>query len=164
MIKTERLIIKELSTETDCSFILSLLNQQGFYQYIGDKNVRTLDDAASYIIDGPQKSFKQHGFGLMLVTTLDGVPVGLCGLLKRDNLGFPDLGYAICEQHYRKGYGYESCQGVLNHYQSLRPLLAITSLDNEASQNLLLKLGFDKGRIIEATDHQDASQLFQLQS
>lgn len=162
MIETARLMIRELSEETDCPFILRLLNQQGFYDYIGDKNVRDLEDAKNYIVDGPKKSFTQHGFGLMLVTKVDGEPVGLCGLLKRDSLGYPDLGYAICETHYRMGYAFESCQGVLAHYQSHRPLLAITSLDNTASQNLLLKLGFVKEQTLEATANQDASQLFRL--
>lgn len=162
MINTARLIIRPLSDETDCPFILRLLNQQGFYDHIGDKNVRNLEDAKNYIIDGPNKSFIQHGFGLMLVATTEGEPVGLCGLLKRDNLGHPDLGYAICETHYRKGYAFESCQGVLSHYQSQRPLLAITLLENTASQNLLLKLGFIKEQVLEATPHQDASQLFRL--
>ena len=89
-LQTERLIIRRL-TDDDAPFILTLLNEPSFLQYIGDKKVRNLDDARQYIRTGPAASYERHGFGLCLVQLKDTLtPIGMCGLLKRDELPDPD--------------------------------------------------------------------------
>ena len=84
VLETERLRLRRLSLD-DAAFILDLLNEPSFLNYIGDKGVRTLDDARDYILTGPMASYERHGFGLYLVELKErGVPMGICGLLKRD--------------------------------------------------------------------------------
>lgn len=141
MIQTERLTIRIMEAD-DSAFIVELLNEPDFINFIGDKMVRTEQDAERYMRDGPLTCQKQNGFSLMTVSLHSGEQIGMCGLLKRDNLAHPDIGYAFLSKYYRQGYAHEACLAVLNHFSKIRPLLAITDEGNEASKQLLIKLGF----------------------
>jgi [ribosomal protein S5]-alanine N-acetyltransferase len=160
MINSQRLTIRPLLAQ-DAEFIIELLNEPDFHRYIADKNVRNIEEALHYIVSGPQKCFEQHGFALMLVSLHEGTKLGVCGLLKRDELAHPDLGFAFLAKFYRQGYAFEAAQAVLAYHQ-LTPILAITDLDNMPSQNLLAKLGFQFVTDRAATEHAKASRLFEL--
>ena len=140
-ITTSRLLLGAMDT-SDADFILALYNQPLFKKYIGDKQIADQAAAVDYIKNGPQQSYESFGFGLLLVRLKDGTPIGVCGLLQRDNLPVPDLGYAIDEAYYQKGYTFEACEAVMAHYHNVPRVMAITSMDNTASNRLLSKLGF----------------------
>jgi [ribosomal protein S5]-alanine N-acetyltransferase len=144
LIETPRLRLRRLAA-TDAPFILELLNDPAFLRYIGDKAVRTEDDARGYIESGPMASYERFGFGLLLVSLTSGEPIGMCGLLKRDALDDVDLGFALLPGFRAHGYAFEAAAAVLAHAEAawgLTRVLAITSPDNEASIGLLAKLGF----------------------
>jgi RimJ/RimL family protein N-acetyltransferase len=145
VLETDRLRLRRMSLDDD-AFIRTLLNEPSFLRYIGDRGVRTLDDARRYIADGPLASYERLGFGLYVVETRsDGAPIGICGLLKRDTLDHPDIGFAFLPRFWSQGYAYESASAVLNYGRDalgIRRVLAITSPDNEASIRLLTRLGF----------------------
>ena len=144
MYHSERLIIRHFEL-SDAEFIIQLLNDPLFVLYIGDRNVRTIDDAEDYLTRITQ-SYAQYGFGLSMVMLKDTqTPIGMCGILKRDELELPDLGYALLTEYNGKGYATEACNAVLkdgleNH--DVREVLAVTLPNNLASNQLLLKLGF----------------------
>lgn len=146
LLETENLIIRKLSVN-DASFIYELVNMPSWLQYIGDRGVRTLRDAEQYILNGPMTSYEKFGFGLYLVAlknTLE--PVGMCGLLKRDTLDDPDIGFAFLQKFTGRGYAFESATKVLTYGKStlgLTRILAITTKDNASSIKLLERLGFD---------------------
>jgi len=133
-------------TEADAPFILTLVNEPGWLQHIGDRQVHDLEAAAGYARKGPQASYATHGYGLYRVSLkASGEPIGLAGLVRRDTLPGPDLGYAVLAKHYGQGYTTEAAAAVLafaSERLGLRELLAITSLDNAASIRVLQKLGF----------------------
>ncbi len=143
---TDRLRISKLSF-ADAKFILKLLNEPDFIRFIGDRRVRTEQDARMYLQDGPLTSYSRHGFGLYKVASKTNQhPLGICGLVKRDELELPDLGFAFSEVHWGNGYAFEACQAVLRHAATklmLSRLAAIVNPDNGASLRLLDKLGFD---------------------
>ena len=145
VLQTERLALRRLTAD-DAPFLLELLNDAAFLRFIGDRGVRTLDDARAYVERGPAASYAQHGFGLYRVARRDDdTPVGICGLLKRDALEHADLGYAFLPDHRSRGYALESAAAVIAHARrdlGLDRLLAITSPDNDASIRVLEKLGF----------------------
>lgn len=149
-LQTERLVIRQL-TGDDAPFILTLLNEPSFLRYIGDKNVRTLEDARQYIRTGPAASYERHGFGLCLVQLKDTLtPVGMCGLLKRDDLPAPDIGFAFVPDFWNKGLAFEAANAVLNDARErlkLTRVLAIVNPDNDASIKLLQKLGLSFERM-----------------
>jgi [ribosomal protein S5]-alanine N-acetyltransferase len=141
--ETERLNVRWLEVR-DSEFILQLLNEPGWLQYIGDKGIRSIEDAENYILSGPRRMYEQHGFGLFVVEikeTHD--PIGLCGLIKREGLEDVDLGYAFLAAHQYRGYAYEAAKGTLVYARKLGidRLVAITTKDNTASSKLLEKLG-----------------------
>ena len=133
-------------TPADAPFALRLLNEPSFLQHIGDKGVRTEADAIAYLQNGPMASYARHGHGLMAVELkATGEPIGMCGLLKRDNLDHPDLGYAFLPEFGSKGYALEAAAATLEDAVAAlgySTLLAIVSPGNTASIKLLGKLGF----------------------
>jgi RimJ/RimL family protein N-acetyltransferase len=163
ILETERLIIRHL-TQDDGEFILELLNEPGFIQNIADRGVRTIEDAQAYIRDGPAASYANNGFGLFAVELKEtGVPIGMCGLIRRDVLPDVDIGYALLERYWNKGYAYEAAAAVLNYgYKTigLKRIVAITAPDNDASAKVLEKIGLQFDRIIDLPDHGGESKLF----
>lgn len=150
--------------EADAPFILDLLNQPSFLQYIGDRKVRTLEDARTYIRNGPLKSIATYGHGLLLVSRReDDAPIGLCGLLKREALPAPDIGYALLPTYWSLGYAREAAAAVLRHAHEglgIGRVLAITSPDNEASIRLLEGLGFTFERATRLSETEPEVKLF----
>jgi RimJ/RimL family protein N-acetyltransferase len=157
VLETMRLRIRPL-TYLDAPFILELLNDDAFLRYIGDKKVRTLDDARSYIGQGPMASYAQHGYGLNLVELREtGAPAGICGILKREALDAPDLGFAFLPAYRRLGFAHEASAAVLDDAAKrlgLSRVLAFTNPDNTASIGLLERLGFSFDRLWSA-DHRE---------
>lgn len=163
VLETERLILRPLTT-ADAPFILTLLNEPSFLRYIGDKKVRTLEDAVQYILNGPVASYKQHGFGLGMVELRDShTPIGMCGLLKRDALPDPDIGFAFMPDFWSKGFAFEAAAAVIQDARErlkLDRIVAITTPDNESSMRLLQKLGLKFERVIKMSEDPDAEELF----
>lgn len=143
MLKTSRLLIRPFE-DTDAPFLVRLLNEDAFLKYIGDKNVRNEGQAISYLEKGPRACYNEHGFSLQAVVLKEtSEAIGMCGLLKRDYLDAPDIGFAFLEEFCKEGYGYESAEAVLRANAAFKHIHAITSPENIASEKLLLKLGFE---------------------
>src|ERR1044072_889849 len=144
VLETHRLVLRRLNPD-DAVFILELLNDAAFIQNIGDKNVRSREDAVAYIQNGPMVSYEQFGFGLNAVNLREtGETIGMCGLLKRDTLPQPDVGFAFLPRFRMQGYAVEAAAGVLNHARrelNLSRVLAITTKTNEGSARVLEKIG-----------------------
>jgi len=157
ILETERLILRQFSLE-DAPFILELVNDPSFIQNIGDRGVRTLDDARSYIQKGPVASYARNGFGLYLVALKDtGESLGMCGLIKRDGLDDVDIGYAFLPRFWSKGYAVEAARAVKIYAKDqvgLKRIVAITDPANEGSIRVLEKLGlhFEKMVRLSADD------------
>ena len=165
VLETTRLTLRRL-TPADAPFILELLNDPSFLRYIGDKGVRTREDAVGYITAGPIASYERHGFGLFLVELKEGrVPIGICGLLKRDWLEDVDVGFAFLPRFWSQGYARESASAVLDFGRDrwrLARILAITSPDNVASIGLLTKVGFRLDRVARWPDERSEINVFAL--
>lgn len=146
IIETERLNIRHIE-ESDAEFIHSLFNTDTFIKYIGDRNLKTIADAQTYIQTGPQAMYEKMGFGLFLVELKEGlVPLGISGLIKRDTLDDIDVGYGFHPEHEGAGYALESTQAVVNYAKdilNISRLVAITTAENNRSINLLAKLGLE---------------------
>jgi RimJ/RimL family protein N-acetyltransferase len=163
MIETERLNLTHLGNR-DAEFIRGLLNEPSFLRFIGDRGVRTTDDACRYIQDGPVASYARYGYGLLRVgLKVDDTPIGICGVLKRDTLPEPDLGFSLLPAWWSKGYAYEAASAVMQHARGtlgVGRILAITSVDNESSIKLLSKLGFRFEQMIRLGEDKEELRLF----
>jgi RimJ/RimL family protein N-acetyltransferase len=144
ILATDRLRLRLLTLE-DARFILRLVNEPSWLEFIGDKGVRNEDDARTYLAQGPLDMYAKMGFGLYLVELRDGAtPIGICGLIKRDSLPDVDIGFAYLPEFQRKGYAHEAAIAVLAHARNdyaLKRIVAITSPQNRSSIRLLKKLG-----------------------
>jgi [ribosomal protein S5]-alanine N-acetyltransferase len=163
VLETERLRLRRLTAD-DAEFVVRLLNEPSFVRWIGDKNVRTTEEARRYIAEGPEATFARHGFGLLLVEARDtSEALGICGLLKREALPDPDLGFAFLPQYWSRGYARESASAVLVDARDrlgLTRILAITSPDNETSIRVLGKLGFRFERMTRLSEGEPGIRLF----
>ena len=143
--KTDRLQLRKFSLD-DAPFLLRLLNEESFIRNIGDRNVRGLDDARNYISEKLIASYERYGWGLYLTVLKETkTPIGMCGLVKRDFLPQPDMGFALLPDFCGMGYAFEASMAILYHAENqlaLPELLAITNPDNDKSCALLEKLGF----------------------
>ena len=151
VLETARLALREFDAR-DAEFVLRLVNEPSFLRYIGDRGVRTLDDARKYIADGPVAGYARDGHGLMRVERKsDGASLGMCGLLKRDALPEPDIGFSFFPEYWSQGYALEAASAVMRHARdtlAIGRILAITTRDNASSMRLLDKLGFRFERMI----------------
>ncbi len=153
---TERLLIQHFDLN-DSSYVLRQLNDESFIRFIVDKQVRSIGDAENYLVHGPIASYEKHGFGLNIVRLKTSkIAIGMCGLVKRDELEYPDIGYAFLPEYWHKGYAYEASVGVLSAAKTLKhseTVLGVTLPNNLASNQLLTRLGFELTGEIELYNH-----------
>ena len=163
ILETDRLRLRLLSLD-DAEFILRLLNEPSFIQHIGDRGVRTVDDARGYILKGPVTSYEKFGFGLWMVETRStATPIGICGLLKRDVLEDVDIGYALLPEFWSQAYALEAAAGVMSYASEtlgLKRVVAVTNSDNQSSIRLLEKMGFKYERMVQLSEDAPEIKLF----
>ncbi len=135
------------------------MNSAGWLEFIGDREIKTLEDAKHYIVNGPLFSYHKFGFGPYLVELKeDKLPLGMCTLIKRDELEDVDLGFAFLPEHIGKGYAFEACEAVVQHAKNdlgIKKLVAITNTNNISSINLLKKIGFVSENTIKLPDEEE---------
>lgn len=152
LFETQRLLVRELDLN-DSDFILKLVNTPTWLEFIGDKGVTTIEGAKNYLINGPLKSYQENGYGLWLIQlkTSD-TPIGMCGIINRSILEYPDIGFALLPEYSNKGYGYEMANATMqfakNHLQ-LSTIVAITDPQNKASIKLLTKIGLQFKKVLK---------------
>ena len=160
---TDRLRLRRLVLD-DAPFILKLVNDPSWLEFIGDKGVRTEDDARAYLARGPIDMYARLGVGLYLVELRDdGTPIGICGLIKRESLADVDIGFAFLPEWRSKGYAREAALAVMTHAKrdhSIRRLVAITAPRNENSIRLLTRLGMTLEESVELPRDGGKSLLF----
>ena len=166
VLDTQRLSLREFSLEDD-SFVLELLNEPGFLRFIGDKGVRTVGDARAYLEKGPLESYRRNGFGLYAVCLRGrgtAAPLGMCGLVTREGLHDPDIGFAFLARHWGRGYAVEAAAAILEHGTrtlQLPRIVAITSPDNVGSIRVLENIGLKFVRLMRLTEDSKPVKLFE---
>jgi RimJ/RimL family protein N-acetyltransferase len=165
VIETDRLALRPLTVD-DAAFIFELVNDPDWLRFIGDRGVRTLEDARNYILNGPVAMYERVGFGLYLVELKsDSTPIGMCGLIKREGLDDVDLGFAYLPKYRAQGYAYEAASAVQAYGRQtlgLKHIVAITAVDNEPSIRLLEKLGFVFEKTIRLPNDDEELKLFAI--
>ena len=163
LITTERLRLRWLCDD-DAPFMLALLSDPDFLRFVGDRGVRTVDDARAYIVNGPMASYQHFGFGLYLALRADDdTPVGICGLLKRPELEDVDIGYALLPAFRGRGYAREAAAAVLAHARDthgLHRVVAIVRPENASSVRVLEQIGMRHERLVQLTADGPESALF----
>jgi RimJ/RimL family protein N-acetyltransferase len=165
ILETPRLSLRQMSVD-DAEFMLALLNDPSWLRFIGDRGVRTLDDARNYILQGAMANYARLGYGFYLVELKEaGIAIGMCGLAKRDYLDHADIGFAFLPAYCGQGYAFEAAAATLQYAQRqlhLPRILATTRLDNLSSSKLLEKLGMRLDKIIMHPDGDRELKLYDI--
>lgn len=163
ILETERLVLRE-GEDADAPFMVELLNSPGFLENIGDRGVRDEEGALGFIETRLRGSYREHGFGMWVaVQKADRKPVGLAGLVRREGLDTPDVGYAFIQKAWGQGYAQEAAAAVLAHAQGplgIPKLAAITKPENFASMAVLKKIGFTYQGMIQLPGVEGESTYF----
>ena len=163
VLETERLILRQLTLDDD-EFIFELLNDPSFIQNIGDRHIRTMDDARAYILNGPVASYSKNGFGLYLVLLREtNESIGMCGLIRRDGLEDVDIGYAFLPRFWSKGYAVEAARATKVYARDvigLKRIVAIVDPANEGSIRVLEKIGLHYEKMVRLSADDIDLQLF----
>ena len=164
ILATPRLRLRT-ATPADHAFYLALVNDPAFIEHIGDRGIRTLEEARLALIEGPIAMQEMRGHSLYVVELKEiGTPIGMCGLIKRDTLDGVDIGYAYLPDYRGQGYAYEAGLAVLAYAPALgvQRVLAITAPDNIASNRLLLKMGLRFEQFTHLTPDGPGSNLYSI--
>ena len=163
IVETPRLNIRELTVD-DAEFIFGLVNEPSFLENIGDKGVRTLEDARQFILEGPWASHRERGYGQFLVELKEGgEAIGVCGLLYREALEVSDIGCAFLPEYWRQGIAYEAACAVMEYGRStlgIEKIVGLTSEENVASIKALEKLGMSFERMVKMSDDDPGTALY----
>ena len=163
MIETERLIIRP-TTVDDAAFIAELMNTEKWLQFIGDRNIKTSEEASAFIEARIVPQLERLGFSCnTVIDKVTGEKLGTCGLYERPGLEIADIGFAFLPQHEGKGYGYESAIAVLKDAKTnhkLDKVCAITMEANVPSRRLLEKLGLKFDKMVSLTDDNEELMLY----
>ncbi|MEO7723428.1 MAG: GNAT family N-acetyltransferase [Chthoniobacterales bacterium] len=166
-LETTRLRLRPM-VEEDAAFLLEVLNEPAFIRNVGDRGVRTVEDAAHYLRERITAQYERFDFGMWLVElSKTGEPVGICGLIKRDNLEEVDLGFSFLERFWSRGYALEAAAAALRaawEVAKLSRLVAIVAPHNIASVRLLEKLGFLLENKIRLAPEAEELLLFAIQA
>lgn len=147
VVETPRLRLRTV-TVADAAFFLRLLNDPAWLANIGDRGVRSLEDAERYIAQTIRAPYQALGYGMYAVQLKStAIPIGICGLVKRDFLSAPDLGLALLPEFVGQGYASEAARAVMSHAQGrlgIGQLYAVVRRGNHRSIRLLEGLGFSR--------------------
>ena len=158
--ETKRLILAKITIK-DGPFILELMNTPGWLKYVGDRHIKTVEQAENYIKNNQLKAYETHGFGYykMQLKSDNLKPIGTAGLLKREELEHIDIGFSILPEFHGKGYGFEVSSKLLvmaKDIFDIKMLCAITLPINKVSIKLIEKLGFSyKKRIFPFEENEE---------
>ena len=162
-LETERLIIAPLGI-SDASFFFELVNDPDWKRFIGDRQVNTTEDAEAYLKNRILPSYFNFGFGFHKVCLKsNNVPIGITGIIHREELDHPDIGFAFLPSGRGKGYAFESTKAIYDFaikHLRIKPILAIANHDNKSSHKLLNKLGLRFKKRIQLSDEDQPIHLF----
>lgn len=149
--ETARVVVRWFDAD-DAPFVRDLVNEPSWIRFIGDRNVKSVEDARAYLERAILASYRRNGFGLNHVSLrATGEPIGMCGLIKRDTLNDVDVGFAFLPAYWGQGYAHEAAAAVLDHGRrvlGLKRIVAILTPDNGSSAKLLERLGFRRNGTI----------------
>lgn len=151
LIETKRLVLREFVAQDDAPFILRLLNEPSFHEFIGDRGLRKTEDAERYLREGPIASYTKNGHGLLWLGVRSSlsdrlIAAGMCGLVRRPTLDHPDIGFALLPEFWGRGYVTEAASAVLNYGRealAIREVYGVTLPHNRRSIAVLEKLGLN---------------------
>ena len=163
--ETPRLLLRRITLD-DADLMLAIWNDPAFVQHVGDRGIRTIEQAQQALGDGALMLYETYGYGpYCMVRKDDAQRIGICGLFRRENLLHPDIGFAVLPKFCGAGFALEAARAVVQHAREdlgIKTLAAIVSPANEASVSLIEKLGLIFQRGITMPGEQEEISLYSM--
>ena len=164
-LETERLVLRRVTLQ-DADLMLAVWNDPAFIRHVGDRGIRTVEEAETALKEGAFKLYDDFGYGPYCMSLkVDRAQIGICGLFRRDNLDDADIGFTTLPDYCGKGFAAEAAHAVLAHARDdlgLRRLTAIVSPENLASIGLIEKLGMSFERGITMPGEENEISLYSM--
>jgi RimJ/RimL family protein N-acetyltransferase len=146
ILQTPRLTLRWFGPR-DARFVLKLLNDPAWLRNIGQRHVHDAAAAKQWIESRLVANYGRQGFGFWAMERReDQRTIGMCGLIQRDTLPHPDIGYALLPRYRGHGYAREAAQACLAYAREvlgLDEVWGVTSPSNEASAQVLAGIGME---------------------
>ncbi|MHC5353358.1 GNAT family N-acetyltransferase [Myroides sp. LJL115] len=140
-------------------FILELVNTPTWLEFIGQRNVHTLQQSVEYI----EKIIQNQDFEYYCILDKEQQTLGVISFIKRDYLPLWDLGFALLPTNAKKGIAFLACNLFIDYLKentSIKEICAITDPQNQRSISLLQRLCFNRIKSIRID--QDSLEYFIL--
>jgi RimJ/RimL family protein N-acetyltransferase len=164
-LQTERLSLRRLTLE-DADLMLAVWNDPAFYKYVGDRGIRTREQAQEAMAAGALQLYENYGYGPFRVALRESdQPIGICGLFRREGFDDPDIGWSVLPDHGGKGFAFEAGTAVLNYAfeeLALNYVVAFISAENMPSIGLAKKLGLRYERMTRMVGDEEDVCLYSM--
>lgn len=162
-LETERLVLRRVTLD-DAGLMLAIWNDAAFIRHVGDRGIRTTEEAQDALQEGAFKLYEQYGYGPYCMSLKEsGALIGICGLFRRENLDDPDIGFGVLPEYCGRGLAGEAAAAVVAHARDdlgIERLTAIVSPENKASIGLIEKLGLTFERRITMPGEESEISLY----
>lgn len=149
ILETKRLVLRKW-TNADCDALFEILRDAEVVRYVDDGKPFSLEKTRKFL-EIMEKTEREKGFcRWKVVEKSSGKILGTCGFGRIAETDEIELGYLLAQKSWGKGYATEIAQAVLAYgFNKLgfREIIALTDLENTASQKVLEKIGFTKREI-----------------
>ena len=157
-LETERLILREIIKE-DTEGIFACFSNDDVTRYYGQETLQNLEQAENFIEFFQKNYHDKRGIRWAIERKEDKGIIGTIGF----NAWLPkhkraEIGYELHPNYWRKGYTSEAVLAVLTYgfdVMELTRIGAVVFKENEASQNLLTKIGFQEEGILKKYMYQN---------
>ncbi|RUL55631.1 GNAT family N-acetyltransferase [Lysinibacillus antri] len=152
VIETERLVLREL-VEEDASIILNCFSNDEVLRFYGQQPLKSIEQVKQIIQNFSNSFESKSGIKWGIESKETGTIIGTIGIQdwshehKRANIS-----YALFPDAWGKGYGSEVVEKVISfsfEELGLERLGAIVFVENQASNKLLTKIGFQKEGVLK---------------
>lgn len=151
-LETERLILREI-VEEDSEAIFACFSKDEVTKYYGQETLESLEQAKKFVEFFSKNFNEKRGIRWGIERKGTKGIIGTIGF----NTWSPkhkraEIGYEIHPKHWRKGYARESISKIIAYgfYElELTRIGAVVFIDNEASNHLLMKMGFQKEGVLK---------------
>lgn len=152
VIYTDRLLIRNFTPDDVNAYFQLLLSMEK------DKTIAqeiSIADANAYL-NTRMHDYSVYGFGRMACfERISSRLIGFSGLRYLNDIQEIDLGYTFLSDYWGKGFATESAQAILDYGHKrlgINRIIGLVSPENQASRNVLLKVGFSFERAVLIDD------------
>ena len=144
-IDTRRMVLRHFESD-DAAAFYKLGSIPDIIKYVGNAPLKSIAEAREVLAAAPLRDYKVHGYGrFACVWKETGELIGFSGLKFVEELSETELGYRFLPEYWGRGLATEAGEASIEYARGslgLKKIVGLVHPENEASANVLTKLGF----------------------